>query len=105
MAWYGAGLRAIDIRDPIHPKEVGRYLYKISDDFRDAEQSTKEDPLGGLLVGANIPQGRRFAGQDTYDVTFGPRGQIYVPDGTAGMRVLRYTGPLVSPGPVQPDRR
>ena len=100
MAWYGAGLRAIDIRDPTHPKEVGRTRYKIRDDFPDAERSTKEDPLGGLLVGADIQPGQRFAGQDTYDVVFGPRGQVYVPDGTAGMRVLRYTGPLASPGPV-----
>jgi len=105
MAWYGAGLRAIDIRDPTHPKEVGRYQYKIRDDFPDAERSTKEDPLGGLLVGADIQPGQRFAGQDTYDVVFGRGGQVYVPDGTAGLRVLRYTGPLASPGPVPPDRR
>lgn len=104
MAWYGAGLRAIDIRDPSHPKEVGRYEYKVRDDFQDAERSTKEDPLGGRLVGADIRPGERFAGQDTYDVVFGAGGQIYVPDGTAGLRVLRYSGPLASPGPVPADR-
>lgn len=56
--------------------------------------------MGGRLVGADIKPGERFAGQDTYDVVFAPGGQIYVPDGTAGMRVVRYTGPLASPGPV-----
>jgi hypothetical protein len=100
MAWYGAGLRAIDIRDPARPREVGRYQYEISGDFPDAERSTKEEALGGLLVGPDVRPGRRFAGQDTYDVVFGPGGQIYLSDGTAGLRVLRYMGPLAIPGPL-----
>ena len=78
--------------------------YKIRDDFPDAERSTKEDPLGDARRRRHSA-GSTLAGQDTYDVVFGPRGQVYVPDGTAGMRVLRYTGPLASPGPVPPDRR
>ena len=105
MAWYGAGLHAIDIRDPARPREVGRYEYEISADCPDAERSTKAEALGGLLIGPDIQPGRRFAGRDTYDVVFGPGGQIYLADGTAGLRVLRYTGPLSSPGPMLPDRR
>jgi len=27
MAWYGMGLRAINIADPYHPVEVGFYEY------------------------------------------------------------------------------
>ncbi|MCC7464191.1 MAG: hypothetical protein IT480_17235 [Gammaproteobacteria bacterium] len=75
VAWYGAGVRAIDITDPARPFELGRYTYRISDDYPDAE---------GLR------------GQDTYDVVFGPGGRLYVSDGTAGLRVLRYRGPAAT---------
>lgn len=71
MAWYGGGLRAIDISDPLHPKEAGRYEYKIDDDFG--------------------TQGH--AGADLYDVVFGPDDLLYLSDGSAGLRVVRYTGP------------
>jgi hypothetical protein len=60
--------------------------------------------LGGLLAGRDIPAAQRFAGQDTDDVVFGRGGQIYVSNGTAGLRVLPYTGPFASPGPVAPTR-
>jgi NAD(P)H dehydrogenase (quinone) len=73
VAWYGAGLYAIDIADPVHPKEVGHYHYRLGDDYGNTEP--------------------RFAGADTYDVIFGDDDRLYVSDGTAGMRVLRYTGP------------
>ena len=72
VAWYGAGLRAIDISDARHPHEVGRYIYKLTDDY-------------------DLPP--KYAGRETYDVIFGKNGRIYVADGTAGIRVVRYTGP------------
>jgi hypothetical protein len=62
----------IDVSDPKHPKEVGRYLYKINDDYKGV---------------TDVP------GQDTYDVILGPNNYLYVSDGTAGLRVIRYTGP------------
>ena len=73
MAWYGAGLRAIDISNPHHPVEVGYYQYRIDKD-----------------VQTRLPG---FAGSHTYDVIFGPGGFLYVSDASAGLRVLRYTGP------------
>lgn len=100
MAWYGAGLRAIDISDPTRPREAGRYVYDIGDDYPDAGLSAKADVP--YLVGPAIEPGGRFAGRDTYDAIFGPGGRIYVSDGTAGLRVLRYTGPMSSPGPTMP---
>jgi len=63
VAWYGAGLRAIDISDPYNPTEVGYYQY-------------------------NIPDG----GAGTYDVLFGPGGLLYSSDETDGVRVIEYTG-------------
>lgn len=73
MAWYGMGVRAIDITDPYHPVEAGYYEYRVDKDLG------KESPA--------------YAGSDTYDVLFGPEGYLYVSDGTAGLRVLRFTGP------------
>jgi hypothetical protein len=72
LAWYGAGVRAVDISDPMHPKEAGRYMYKINDDYKGVTD---------------------ILGEDTYDVILGPGNYMYVSDGTAGLRVIRYTGP------------
>lgn len=77
VAWYGAGVRAVDISDPANPKEVGRYQYRIDDEFGTRDHTA----------------------QDTYDAVFGPGDRIYVSDGTAGLRVVRYTGPHRTPTP------
>lgn len=74
MAWYGGGLRAIDISDPTNLKEVGHYRYSIDKDL-DVEQPG-------------------YTGSHTYDVLIGEEGYLYVADASAGLRVLKYTGPL-----------
>ena len=38
------------------------------------------------------PSDPKFAGCDTYDIITGQNGLLYVSDGTAGLRVLKYTG-------------
>jgi hypothetical protein len=74
MAWYGNGLQVIDISDPSNPVSAGHYNYRIDRELgRDEAQ---------------------YAGSDTYDVTFGPNDHLYLSDGTSGLRVLRYTGPI-----------
>ena len=73
MAWYGAGLRAIDISDPYNPVETGYYHYKIDKD-----------------LGITQPN---FGASHTYDVIIGPDGHLFVSDASAGLRVLKYTGP------------
>ena len=70
LAWYGAGVRAIDISDPYDPKQVGFFSY-------------------------NMPGG----GAATYDVIFGPGGLLYVSDSVDGIRVLNYTGTGMSVKP------
>ena len=67
--WAGVS----DSRDPAHPVEAGRYVYQVD------------------------PAQPAFAGCDTYDVTFGPGGLLYVSDGTSGLRVVKYTGAAVVP--------
>lgn len=70
VAWYGAGVRAINVSDPYNPEEVGYYQYNITDKL-----STKPD--GGMA---------------TYDVLSGPGGLLYSSDSVDGVRVLKYTG-------------
>lgn len=65
MAWYGLGLRAIDVSDPYNPVEAGYYTYENS---------------------VEVP------GSETYDINFGPGGLLYLSDNSDGLRVLEYTG-------------
>jgi hypothetical protein len=74
MAWYGMGVRVIDLTDPYNPAEVGFYEYEINNDLPPSMQSPA------------------FAGSDTYDVIFGPGDYLYVSDGSCGLRVVKYTG-------------
>jgi hypothetical protein len=66
MAWYGLGVKAINISNPKHPYLVGSYSYVI------------DNGKGG---------------QATYDVIFDHEGNLAVTDSVDGVRVLRYTGP------------
>jgi hypothetical protein len=69
LAWYGMGLRVLNISDPRNIKEVGYYSYL--DDARNPE----------------------YQGSDAYDVVFGPNNLLYLSDAMSGLRVLKYTGP------------
>lgn len=73
MAWYGAGVRAIDISDPANLREVGFYEYSINEGFGVGDAA--------------------YTGSHTYDVLIGEDGHLFVADASAGLRVLRYTGP------------
>jgi|SaaInlV_100m_DNA_5_1039725.scaffolds.fasta_scaffold03024_2 hypothetical protein len=74
MAWYGNGVQAIDVSDPSNPVSAGHFNYRID---RDLESENLD-----------------YAGSDTYDVILGQDGYLYVADGTAGLRVIKYTGDL-----------
>lgn len=66
LAWYGAGVKAINFSNPKAPYLDGTYSYSVND-------------------------GR--GGQATYDVIFDHKGNLVVTDSVDGVRVLRYTGP------------
>jgi hypothetical protein len=66
LAWYGLGVKAINISNPRLPYLVGTYSYDVNDG-----------------------QG----GQATYDVIFDHEWNMAVSDSVDGVRVLRYIGP------------
>ena len=63
--WFGAGLRIVDIADPMAPREVGFFI---------------PDPCGGRAA----PQSN--------DAMLDKRGLIYIVDRHVGFDVLEYTG-------------
>ncbi len=76
LAWYGAGVKAIDTSDPKNLRIVGSYPFIIQD-------TSPLPPLGSPRQG----------GAATYDVTFDHDGHLIVTDSNDGVRVLEYTGP------------
>ena len=81
IAHFNAGVRALDIRDPLQPREVGYYIPAITD---------KTDKR---CVGAGADQRCKVAIQ-TNNVEVDDRGYIYIVDrANTGMHILELTGP------------
>jgi hypothetical protein len=87
FAHFNAGVRAVDIRDPYHPKEIASYIPAVTP--RGDQRCATLDP-GGLKGGgehcAKVIQ--------TNNVEVDDRGYIYIVDrANNGMHVLELTGP------------
>ena len=85
IADFNAGVRAVDIRDPFNPQEVGFYIPATNDntDFRCAT--------------INGQQSCKIAIQ-TNNVATDDRGFIYIVDrADIGLHVLQLTGPGLDP--------
>ena len=77
QAWYGEGLRVMDISNPYQPKQVGYYI--------------TPDTTTSFQVGRHT----REAYVDTAN------DRIYVTDGNSGgLTVVRYTGPMPQQPPL-----
>ena len=80
LAHFNAGVRAIDIRDPFNPKEIGYYIPAIT---------SKTDKR---CVGTGADQHCKVAIQ-TNNVEVDDRGYIYIVDrANTGMHILELTG-------------
>jgi hypothetical protein len=80
FAHFNAGVRAVDIRDPFHPKEIGFYIPAIT------EKTDKR------CVGTGADQRCKVAIQ-TNNVEVDDRGYIYIVDrANTGMHILELSG-------------
>jgi hypothetical protein len=80
LSHFNAGVRALDIRDPYHPKEIGYYIPAVTD---------KTDKR---CVGTGADEHCKIAIQ-TNNVEVDDRGYIYIADrANTGLHILQLTG-------------
>lgn len=82
FAHFNAGVRAVDIRDPFHPKEIAYYIPAVTErgDRRCAKLDSGQEHCARVI--------------QTNNVEVDDRGYIYIVDrANNGMHILELTGP------------
>jgi hypothetical protein len=88
FAHFNAGVRALDVRNPLNPKEVAYYIPAMT-----KETVVLETPVAmqGKLPFTDVSQKRAI---QTNNVEVDDRGYIYIVDrANTGMHILELTGP------------
>ncbi len=81
IAHFNAGVRALDVRDPFNPKEIGFFIPAITD------RTDKR------CVGTGATEKCKVAIQ-TNNVDVDDRGYIYIADrANTGLHILELSGP------------
>ena len=84
VAWFNAGVRAVDIRDPFHPREAGHYIPATTD---------VTDKRCVKVGDASSAVERCKVAIQTNNVEVDDRGYIYIVDrANSGMHILEFTG-------------
>lgn len=79
-AWFNAGLRAVDMRDPFNPKEIAHYIPAITDNTDKRCVTTPQGAQCKVAIQTN-------------NVDVDDRGYIYIVDrADTGMHILELTG-------------
>jgi hypothetical protein len=87
FAAFNAGVRAVDVRDPYHPKEIGFYIPAMT-----KNTVVLETPAGQAGKVAATELSSKPAIQ-TNNVDVDDRGYIYIVDrANTGMHILELTG-------------
>ena len=82
VAWFNAGVRAVDIRDPYHPKEVGFYIPATNKNTEPSCVKTAEGARCKIAIVTN-------------NVEVDDRGYVYMTDrARSGLHILEPTGDL-----------
>jgi len=80
VSWFNAGVRAVDVRDPFHPREIGYYIPATTD--RTDKRCVKADAGERCKVAIQ-----------TNNVEVDDRGYIYIVDrADTGMHILELSG-------------
>jgi hypothetical protein len=80
VSWFNAGVRAVDVRDPFHPREIGYYIPATTD--RTDKRCVKTESGERCKVAIQ-----------TNNVEVDDRGYIYIVDrANTGMHILELAG-------------
>jgi hypothetical protein len=80
VTWFNAGVRAVDVRNPYQPREVGYYIPATNKNTRPSCEKTPQGPRCKIAIVTN-------------SVEVDDRGYVYVTDrAQTGLHILEPTG-------------
>ena len=89
FAHFNAGVRAVDIRDPFNPKEIGYYIPAMT-----KNTVVLETPASIQSAALPFTDASKKAAIQTNNVEVDDRGYVYIVDrANTGMHILELTGP------------